>query len=373
MLPVVIFTNRLYPSYGAARVALDLAKGLSALRPVTVVTFEGERDSNFAALSPDIAFLQIRRGVGPFAWVLLAIKLGGLMKSFPRGSTVVSLMTFANLSACLASALANRRFDVVATEHNIQSKALPGMGRSGWIALHLMPVAYRWARRVVAVSDAVSTDLVAKCGVPESKVLTILNPIDIDRIVELAGLPLDDELKELAGIGNVACIAELKPAKRQETLIRAFAQVADKNRKLLLIGDGESRDSLQSIVEEIGLTSQVVFLGRLENPWPLVSKIGATVLVPFYEGFGLVAAESAAVGTPPIGLAVNGLAEVLAAVGGESILGEQDLVADLAGVLNSSKFATGAGKSAYEVPVGWFRGRAPLAVAGEYLDRAIAH
>ena len=369
---VVILAHQLAPAYGAARVALDLADGFSESVDVTVIVFDGDEAANRAALGDKIRLIQLTRSAGPIGWLFLAQRLAVVFKSFPKGTPLVSFMTFANLAACAGNVMAGGRLRVIATEHNIQSFALRGMGWSGLAALFLMPLVYRRAHKVVAVSEAVADDLVKRCHLRRGSVLSILNPVDAKRIQALSLEPLPSSYADVVDVSYIACVAELKPAKRQDLLIRAWGSVNNVGQKLLLIGDGQNKAVLEALVHSMGLSQRVLFLGRVENPWPLVSRLGATVLVPSYEGFGLAAAESAAVGTVPIGLAIDGLAEVLAGVGGHVIpLGtDESIVANLVASFDD----VGAGLSNdkhFHVPDEWFSSRTPAKVAEEYLERTI--
>jgi glycosyltransferase involved in cell wall biosynthesis len=60
----------------------------------------------------------------------------------------------------------------------------------------------------------------------------------------------------------IGTAANLKPWKRIERLLYALVSLADLNARLLIVGDGVDRGRLESITDQLGLRSQVIFAGR---------------------------------------------------------------------------------------------------------------
>ncbi len=63
------------------------------------------------------------------------------------------------------------------------------------------------------------------------------------------------------------------------------------------MGDGEERTSLQTAVDENGLTNDVSFVGFQNNPYAYIKQADVFVLSSLYEGFGNVLVEALAAGT----------------------------------------------------------------------------
>jgi D-inositol-3-phosphate glycosyltransferase len=102
-----------------------------------------------------------------------------------------------------------------------------------------------------------------------------------------------------------------------ETLVRACGQLKENaNLKLVIVGgsdptqsDGQERLRIEAIVEELGLSKQTVFAGRVgHDRLPLYYTAADVCVIPsHYEPFGLVAIEAMACGTPVVASAVGGL------------------------------------------------------------------
>lgn len=308
MQPVTIVIGSVSPTYGAARVAIDIAEAFSRARTVTVVTADGNAEENRAALNPAIEHIHLMRSPGIAGWVAYIIKLRRLL-SARSAAHIFGFLTLTNLALSLSSVGSNYRRTIVLTEHNIQSVALKKFGRKFWIIVLAMRLIYPLSREVICVSEAVKSDLIGCLRIHRTRFRVVSNPIDGERIRELAQIAPDTDDLQFCKKSNIACVAELKPAKQQGLLVDAMVYV-DSGVRLLLIGDGPDFDDLERRITARKLNGRVVLLGRRNNPWPIVTKLGATILIPAYEGFGLSAAESAAVGTTPICGNTGGLGEI---------------------------------------------------------------
>jgi len=107
-------------------------------------------------------------------------------------------------------------------------------------------------------------------------------------------------------------ISNFRGVKRVEDLIEVFDRVQKKvSARLLLIGDGPSRDSVVARVREKRLENKVVFLGAQDNVIPLLSIADLMVLPSEKEAFGLVNIEAMACEVPVLATEVGGIPEVV--------------------------------------------------------------
>lgn len=100
-------------------------------------------------------------------------------------------------------------------------------------------------------------------------------------------------------IGHVGRFAE---QKNHGFIIDIFAELhkKDDRYRLLLIGDGELKESIQTKVENAGLTDFFVFTGNVNNVQDYMQAMDLFLLPSMFEGFGIVGIEAQACGLPCI-------------------------------------------------------------------------
>lgn len=106
--------------------------------------------------------------------------------------------------------------------------------------------------------------------------------------------------------------SNFRPVKRVEDVVRIYARVRERvPAKLLLIGDGPERPHIQQLVKEMGLASDVHFLGEQDQLEPLFFCTDLFLLPSEQESFGLTALEAMNCSVPVIASDVGGLPEVI--------------------------------------------------------------
>ena len=127
----------------------------------------------------------------------------------------------------------------------------------------------------------------------------------------------NDHLKGLLGINEaekvIVHISNFRRVKRVADVIYAFRKIVRHvDAKLLLIGDGPDHTIARSLVEELGLTDDVLFLGTQENVADILSISDLMLLLSEKESFGLVLLEAMACKVPVVATAIGGIPEVVA-------------------------------------------------------------
>jgi glycosyltransferase involved in cell wall biosynthesis len=113
---------------------------------------------------------------------------------------------------------------------------------------------------------------------------------------------------------TVTMVARLVPFKRHELFLRALAILAADRLpdvRAVLVGDGDERARLETLVAELGLTANVRFTGELDDVRPPVAEAHVAALTSSYEGFGDVLAEAMAMGRPVVATRGGAVAEVV--------------------------------------------------------------
>lgn len=114
---------------------------------------------------------------------------------------------------------------------------------------------------------------------------------------------------------EIICVGRLAGVKAQQILIAAFKQLVDSGRDVLLrlVGDGEDRVNLESIVRELNITDRVVFEGWLnqDQVQDRLRRADIFALASFAEGVPVVLMEAMAMEIPCVSTWVNGIPELI--------------------------------------------------------------
>ena len=163
----------------------------------------------------------------------------------------------------------------------------------------------------IGVSDAM-VDLLIDRGFPPDRFFTIYNGIDFtpappqgDRLPYLRGLGLEaDENSVVVGIA-----ARLNPVKDISTLVRGFAKAYAKcgRLRLLIAGDGEERQKLELLADELGVGGKVCFAGWISGGMDqFYSALDVNALTSVSETFPYALTEGARFHLATVATAVGG-------------------------------------------------------------------
>lgn len=157
---------------------------------------------------------------------------------------------------------------------------------------------------IVTVSPSAKKELV-KNGIPEEKIAVIPPGIDVKKY------NCDYDPCKKADFPMVLYLGRLKKYKGIHHLIKAMTYVTEQipEAKLSIAGKGDYREELTKIANKLGLENVVDFNGYVseDKKADLIQKAWVLVVPSIEEGYGIVAIEAAACGTPTIGTDTTGL------------------------------------------------------------------
>lgn len=195
--------------------------------------------------------------------------------------------------------------------------------------------AYNRVSQFIVLSKAFQEVLHREYGIDRDRIHVIPAGVDMERFNlaisqtaarEKLGWPSD----------RPVMFAARRLAKRMglENLIAAMAIVKQQHpdAMLMIAGKGAMAETLQTQIDELGLSEQVKLLGYVPDEDLLLAYRAANFsIVPTvaYEGFGLIVIESLAAGTPVLGTPVDAIPEILAPFS-EDLLFASSASADLA-------------------------------------------
>ena len=159
---------------------------------------------------------------------------------------------------------------------------------------------YPHADKVVSVSRAAAHDTADYLGLPRSRFDVIYNPVITPELLQKAKLSIDHAFFEKA-LPVIVSVGRLTEQKDYPTLLRAFALMREQlEAKLIILGEGEDRAKLESLIQELGLTDDVSLQGFDKNPYAYMAKAQLFVSSSAWEGLPTVIIEALALGTPVV-------------------------------------------------------------------------
>lgn len=274
---------------GAERVWVNFASGLAARGHAVELVVGGSASGYLSELHRDVKLVRLP----PVRLSLLAVPLSNYLRRV-RPKALLATMVGANLVASVAWRLAGAKSKLIFRE-----ACAPASASSTWrerLDPTLRWLCYRYADAIIAPAAEVSQQL--KERLPASshpRIRVIPNPIEIERILELAAKP-----KPLVMQGELACVVgcgRLSPKKAFEVLLEAFALVLkQKPARLVILGEGSELEALERLTNRLGISASVVFAGVVENPFCYFAHAQVFVLSSRSEGFPNVLLQALACG-----------------------------------------------------------------------------
>ncbi|MCX7795401.1 MAG: glycosyltransferase family 4 protein [bacterium] len=162
----------------------------------------------------------------------------------------------------------------------------------------------RWGDSVIAVSKN-DRDKLIKAGLSREKITTIHN--GIPEVLNRMELPI-----KIDGfiIGTAARLTKFKGIRY---LIEAFSHLHNKYKdlNLVVIGDGEERENLEKLTQNLNIEDRVFFLGALPNARLYFSNFHIFVLPSLFEALPIVVLEAMSQKVPVIATEVGGIPEII--------------------------------------------------------------
>jgi L-malate glycosyltransferase len=186
--------------------------------------------------------------------------------------------------------------------------------------LHKVTLAH--VSRLIAVSHAVARELQAQALIAPEKITVIQNGVDLKKIADARSrfdraefcrrwdLPVENSL-----VGSIGTLTVLKG---HEDFLQAAAKLRDSTPSAFFIVSGtesaatkQYRQRLERLIQQLGLTNRVRFLGRMDDISELYCALEVFVSASHSESFGLAIVEAMAAGAAVVATDTDGAKEIL--------------------------------------------------------------
>jgi len=171
-----------------------------------------------------------------------------------------------------------------------------------------------WADIIIAVSEGIKDDLTKYVRINPNKIKVIYNGIDGSKFrVKINKKKKREELGIAEDYFVIGIGVRLSAQKGLHYLVEA-AYILSKSFpkfKLIIIGDGELREELETLAKEKGIADKVIFTGYRNDIAELLQIIDIYSLPSLWEGHPLVLLEAMAAGKPIVASDIPGNRETV--------------------------------------------------------------
>lgn len=164
----------------------------------------------------------------------------------------------------------------------------------------------------IGVSDEFRKMMIDRGFSDSQHAFAVYNGIDFSR--EIVIVTDREAFRKNCGVEDpetvlVGIMGRLDPVKDHFTFLKAAKWVLEQDGtyRFCIAGDGRLRETLERFTEELGISEQVTFLGRVDRPFDFFNAIDLNVLTSLSESFPYVMLEGARMGLPLVTTDVGGV------------------------------------------------------------------
>jgi glycosyltransferase involved in cell wall biosynthesis len=158
-------------------------------------------------------------------------------------------------------------------------RSWPNRLLSKWLVKRFYPK----ADKVICVSQEACSHLQNFLGPRAKNLINIPNPINFEQIEQLKKASCNHPWFNTKHGPVIVAAGRLKPQKGFDLLIKAITKLPP-NIRLIILGEGTERASLQSLITQLKLNGRIELAGYQSNPYPYFYQADLYVLSSLHEG-----------------------------------------------------------------------------------------
>lgn len=310
---------------GAEKIACDLSIYLEDNFAQETITYNSDR--TYSTFRGKRVIIDKSRSSNHLGRISSFLKLGYTLRKHYRSvkpDISISHMLIANILNILCANRNSLKVCFLHGEWSVKSG-------KGVLLDKVIRKIYSKADLFVSVSDHIKRmhDGYHNISVPN---IVVKNGILVNDVI----LRSKEEIDVILPIKYIVYVAGFRPVKNHVKLIEYYKEIFQKTGyKLVLLGDGELRKKIETKIKDLGLTNEVILLGNLDNPYPIIKGASLSIVFSSSESFGLVLLEAMLLKTPVITTNCGGPVEIVKPTNSDIEFG---YVVDHPDILNNTDF-----------------------------------
>ena len=229
----------------------------------------------------------------------LIFPLVKIFKNYKPDIVVTAMWPLTSVSL-ISKIFSFRKFDIYFVEHcKLSGGYLNDIKSNNFINKLIIRTTYRFAKKIICVSECVKKDLISITNLSSNKFSVIFNPVYFNKQIKFNENNYLNFFKgaryKIIGVGT------LKKQKDFKTLILSFALLIKKiDASLVIIGDGPEKNNLINLIKKLNIEDNVTLYGFDDNIYPWFKTADLYVHSAIYDGLPLTILESLLTGTPVV-------------------------------------------------------------------------
>ncbi len=174
----------------------------------------------------------------------------------------------------------------------------------------------RMSDTIITLSDGLRRELAEEYHITRKGRITVL-PLGLDlgaftKMPRKSGM-FRKENNIPADAPLIGIVGRITPIKNHPLFLRAAAEIQKQlpNARFVIVGDGEIRAEIETLVDQLGLREAVIFTGWQKDLAHIYSDLDVLVISSVNEGTPVTVIEALAAGCPVVATAVGGLPDLL--------------------------------------------------------------
>uniref|UniRef100_A0A832E0S0 Glycosyltransferase family 1 protein n=1 Tax=candidate division WWE3 bacterium TaxID=2053526 RepID=A0A832E0S0_UNCKA len=177
-----------------------------------------------------------------------------------------------------------------------------------WLYFIFERLMSRFACLIINVSASQQREGIALRLFPREKARVVENGVDFEEIKSSKSKIKNEKERVRKSLGLspkdfiAVVVARFDLIKGHARLVKVLPLVLAKvpRLKVVFVGGGKEENRVKKLVEDLGVSDAVVFAGRVDNPFPILSSADMLLSPSYHEGLPLSPLEASALSVPVV-------------------------------------------------------------------------
>lgn len=288
---IALFVPKLHGG-GAERVVSRLSYALSEYYEVIVLIYNDDVISY--ECSSELINLAKGNKLFPIRVLMAAHNINKVIRRYDI-RVVISLLDVPNL---INGLLVRNAVKIVSIRAYYEKSMAYGI--VALLKYYVLKLACQKSDLILTLSERQNRVLYEEMQIPYNKMSRVDNLFNTNDIRGFCKGKVPKRIEAFINEKTTVAVGRLQEQKNYTELLKLFKILhdSDSDMRLLILGEGELKEELILLCQELEIDDNVMFAGRLTNPFPCIARARAYISLSNYEGFPNAMVEAMICGLP---------------------------------------------------------------------------